>query len=208
MDITSRKVLCLNSGWQAIGVRTVKEIFVAMCGGEENNPPVKALDISYEKGENGEYDFNSQPSIIPVSWLEWLALPIREYDLVINSAKYKLRVPSVAVATNYSKIPKKRFRPNKSTLYNLQKGICGYTGEEISMNAGNLEHKIPKSLGGKETFENLMVVKKEINSARGNKNLDELGLRPLFKHREPAPIPASFVLNPNSHADWRWFLHK
>lgn len=207
MNIVDRKiVLNLNANWQAINIRTVQEAFVSMNGGNKDNPPVKALDISYPINENGEYDFDAQPTIIPVSWVEWLALPIREYDLVINTCKYKIRVPTVIVSVNYAKIPKKRFRPCAKVLHEMQKGICGYSGQKISLKEGSIEHKNPRSLGGKDTFENLMYVKKEINSLRGNKPLEEVGLKPLFYHKEPAPIPVNFTIKNHSSLDWRWFI--
>lgn len=207
MNIADRKiVLALNAGWRAIGLRTVAQAFVAMNGGDKDNPPVKALDISYAVKDNGEYDFDTLPSMRAVGWSEWCELPIREYDLVINTAHNKIRVPSIVVAVNYHKIPKKRIRPTKSVLWELQKGICGLTHKPISMKQANIEHKTPRSLGGKDTFENLMVVDKKINSIRGNKPYEELGLKPGFTHKQPAPIPAEFTIKNYASLDWRWFM--
>ncbi len=207
MNIVDRNiVLSLNRNWQAINVRTVAEAFIAMNGGNEDHPPVKALDISYAQNADGTYNFDEMPSITPVSWLEWMALPIREYDLVVNTSKYKIRVPTVIVSINYAKIPPKRFRPTKKVLYEIQKGICGYSGKKISFNAANIEHKTPRSHGGKDNWENLMVVDKDINSKRGNKPLEEVGLTPLFHHKEPKPMPASYAIKKLAHMDWRWFL--
>lgn len=207
MNIVDRKiVLSLNANWQAINIRTVAQAFVAMTGGDSDNPPVKALDISYPIDNDGNYDFNTMPSIVPCSWLEWIALPIREYDLVVNTSKYKIRVPTVVVSVNYNKIPKRRIRPTTRVLYEMQNGRCGYTNEKVTLKQVNIEHKVPRSLGGKDVFPNLMVVKKEINSKRGNRPLEELGLKPLFNHKEPAPIPAEFTIKNLASPDWKWFL--
>lgn len=206
MNIIDRKiVLSLNGMWQAIGTKTVAEAFTAMMGGTKDNPPVKALDISYPQDEDGNYDFEN-PSIRDVTWIEWVSLPIREFDLVVNTAKYKLRVPTVVVAVNFKKMPKKRFRPTKSVMYELQKGICGLTGKPITFKQSNIEHKIPRSRGGKDTFENLMVVDKEINSKRGNRPYEELGLVPRFNHKEPAPIPVQYSIKSLAHHDWKFFV--
>jgi 5-methylcytosine-specific restriction endonuclease McrA len=208
VNIVDRKIcLNLNANWQAIGIRTVQQAFISMNGGDSENPPVKALDITYPLKENGEYDFDTMPYMTPCSWLEWIALPIREYDLVLNTAKYKIRVPSIIISVNYHKVPKKRFKPNKTTLYNMQGGRDGYTNEPISFNSSNIEHINPRSQGGKDVFENLLIIKKTLNSKRGNRPLAELGLSPKFHHKEPAPIPVSFIFNKNAHLDWRWFLH-
>lgn len=209
MNLKDRKiVLNLNAGWQAIDIRTVAEAFVAMNGGTNDEPPVRALDITYKQNPDGSFCFDELPLFAPVTWVEWIDLPIRPYDLVINTPNKKIRVPTVLVAAKYNKIPTKRIRPNKKTLYELQNRRCGYTGDIISFNQGNIEHKTPKSLGGKDTFENLMIVKKEINSKRGNKPLELLNLKPLFAHREPQPIPVSFTINFNEHPDWKWFNFK
>jgi len=207
MSIVDKKmVLCLNANWQAIGVRTVGEAFVAMMGGNNENPPVKALDISYPRNNDDSYDY-SNPSITPVSWVEWMALPIREFDYVVNTARNKIRVPTVVVAVNYKQMPKKRFRPTKQVLLELQQYICGLTGKKITAGQANIEHKVPKSDGGKDTFENLMAVDKRANNARGNKPYAELGLKPLFNHKEPAPIPVSFAIKNIAHQDWKLFLN-
>lgn len=206
MNIIDRKiVLNLNSLWQPINVRSVADAFVSMNGGNADNPPVKALDISYPQDSDGNYDFEN-PSIIPVTWNEWLAMPIREFDLVVNTSRYKIRVPTVIVSVNYAKMPKKRFRPTKSLLFELQRGVCGLTHKKISMKQANIEHKTPRSLGGRDTFENLMVVDKDINSKRGNKPYSELGLTPLFNHKEPAPMPVQYSIKDLASPDWRFFL--
>jgi hypothetical protein len=45
--------------------------------------------------------------MIPVSWVEWITLPIRSWDLTINSPNVKIRVPTVIIATNFNKMPVK-----------------------------------------------------------------------------------------------------
>lgn len=206
MNIINQKILSLNANWQIIGIKTVKDTFVSMMGGNPENPPVKALDISYPIDKDGNYLFQETPSIIPVSWVEWMSLPIRDYDKVINTANLRIRIPTVTVSVNYNKMPKRNFNPSKEVLYNLQKGRCGLTNRQISLKQGNIEHKTPKSKGGKETFENLMFVDKKINSLRGNKDYEELGLKPLFHHKQPAPVPVSFSIKNIENIDWFWFV--
>jgi len=40
-------VLALNSAWQVIGHRTVRQAIVALTGGDRENPPALGLDIAY-----------------------------------------------------------------------------------------------------------------------------------------------------------------
>lgn len=206
MDVNKLSVLHLNRNWQALGVKSIKNAFVSITGGDKDNVPATPLNISYPILENGEFDFGGEAQIEPVSWVEWQSLPIREYDAVINTSKAKIRVPSVIVSNNFAKLPKRKRALTARTLFEIQKGICGYSGKKLPFSAGNKEHKIPKSEGGKDTWENLMWVSKEINSKRGNKPLSELGLTPLFNHSEPKLVPAPCMIKKIEHIDWLLFI--
>jgi hypothetical protein len=69
-------VLVLNRNWQAINVRTPQEAFCMMA-----TNVATALDI---EGEN---------PIRPVTWAEWITLPIRDSDNLVRTARGSIRVP-------------------------------------------------------------------------------------------------------------------
>lgn len=207
--LNSNNVLVLNSLWQIIGTLTPKKAIVAMCSENLNSdvPVAKSIDVQYEVNLDGTLNLEKMINLMPLSFIDWLNVPIREsIDNIVHTSKLQIRCPTVIV-TNYSKMPMKRFKPTKSVLYEMQKGICGYTGELISPKQGNIEHKTPKSFGGDNSFENLMFVNKEINFKRGNRNLQELGLIPLFYHKTPKLIPANYTIKKLIHPDWRWFMN-
>lgn len=200
--------LILNSLYQPIGTLSVKKTLVALnSSSEQNNIVARAIDVVYKKNEDGSLNLNELEYWQPLNFDEWLLLePRPEIDDIIHTPRLQVRCPYVVV-TNYSKMPMHRFKISKGLLYDLQKGVCGYTGEKIPMKRGNLEHVKARSHGGKDTFENLLFVKTEINSKRGNKDLKDLGLRPLFHHREPKPIPACYQIKSCLHPDWQWFIN-
>src|SRR5215218_10244099 len=84
-------VLVLNRNWQAINIRTPQDAFCQMA-----TNVATALEID---GEN---------SIRPVMWDEWITLPVREGDHAVRTARGPIRVPTVIVAVNYARVPKKR----------------------------------------------------------------------------------------------------
>jgi len=45
-----------------------------------------------------------------VTWDEWITLPIRPSDNAVQTVRGPIRVPTVIVAVNYAKVPKKRPR--------------------------------------------------------------------------------------------------
>jgi hypothetical protein len=208
MDYLNKSsVLVLNKGYQCIGTLSPKKALVAL-NSQSNDYTItaKAIDVVYKKNEDGSLNLNELDYYQALDFEEWLMVEPRVgIDNVVRTSKLTIRCPSVIV-TNYGKIPKKRFRPTKMYFYEKQDGRCGYSGKKIPFKRGNLEHKQAKSHGGKDTFENLMFVDAEINSKRGNKPLEELGLKPLFNHKEPLPMPVALTIKHLGHPDWFWFL--
>jgi len=84
-------VLVLNRNWQAINVRAPQEAFCMMA-----TNVATGLEI---EGED---------HIRPVTWEEWVTLPIREQDEAVHTVRGQIRVPTVIVSVNYAKVPKKR----------------------------------------------------------------------------------------------------
>lgn len=202
-------VLVLNSLYQAIGTVSPKKALVALHSmSNEEGYAAKSIDIVYAKDKDGKYDLENVLTFHAYTFEDWLMVDFRDgLDRQVHTSRLAIRCPTV-IMTSYSKMPMRRFRPTKNLLYEMQKGICGYSGKKMPMKAMSIEHKRPKSKGGRETFQNLMVVDKDINSRRGNKPLDEVGLKPLFQHNEPKPMPAAYAIKGGVHPDWNYFITK
>jgi hypothetical protein len=50
----------------------------------------------------------STATIRPVTWEEWICPPIRDQDEAVQTVRGPIRIPTVIVAVNYAKAPKKR----------------------------------------------------------------------------------------------------
>src|ERR1041385_3810260 len=105
-------VLLLNRNWQAINIRTPQDAFCQMA-----TNVATALEID---GEN---------HIHPVTWDEWMILPIREQDNAVQTVRGPSRVPAVIVALNYAKVPKKRPKLCAKTIRERDGNRCQYTGK-------------------------------------------------------------------------------
>lgn len=206
-DITDKPiVLSLNRVWQPIGHRTVRQALVALMGGSSGNPPALGLDIDYELQVDGTPNFDTPSLLRPVSWAEWLELPIRSFDLVVRSPGRTVRVPTVMVSTQYSRMPMHHPKPSRNAIFSRDGGVCQYTGERVGKRGGNLDHVVPKHRGGRDSFENLVWSKREINSFKANRLPHEAGLQLMRRPREPAPIPIAATIREPKHRDWRHFL--
>src|SRR2546423_5320885 len=96
-------VLVLNRNWQAINVRTPQEAFCMMA-----TNVATALEIAYNEAAESS---DAPPSTLdarnvrPVTWAEWITLPIREQDNAVHTVRGAIRVPTVIVAVNYARVP-------------------------------------------------------------------------------------------------------
>jgi 5-methylcytosine-specific restriction endonuclease McrA len=211
MNTVANKLICLNlnASWQPVGFKTVKDAIVDLCGSESNGKPVTmALDIEYELDDNGQPIFDEAKSMNPVSWDEWMMLPIRPWDLAINSPTRSIRVPTVIIATNFNKMPIKTFKgkPSKDGIWNRDQGICQYTGKKLSKDQSTIDHVIPRSKGGQDTWTNMVVCDKTLNSKKGNKLNSEMGLKLRKDPIEPNPMPVSALIREAKHHTWKHFL--
>jgi 5-methylcytosine-specific restriction endonuclease McrA len=166
------------------------------------------LDIEYELDDNGQPIFDEAKSMNPVSWEEWMLLPIRPWDLTINSPTRSIRVPTVIIATNFNKMPIKTFKgkPSKDGIWNRDQGICQYTGKKLTKDQSTIDHVIPRSKGGLDTWTNMVVCDKGLNSKKGNKLNSELGLKLKKEPIEPSPTPMSALIREAKHHTWKHFL--
>ena len=73
-------VLVLNRNWQAINVRTPQDAFCQMA-----TNVATALDI--ELGDNASPEGPSAEALRPVTWEEWLTLPIRPHDTAVQTVR-------------------------------------------------------------------------------------------------------------------------
>ena len=197
-DILNKNiVLVLNCNWQAINIRTPADAFCQMA-----TNTATALDIELGDGDRAE-------ALRPVSWDEWITLPVRDGDNAVRTAHSIIRVPTVVVAVNFAKVPKKRPKLCARTIRERDGNRCQYTGRLLAPDEGNLDHVLPRSRGGRDTWENLVWAAKEVNQRKADRLPHEAGLKLLNVPRAPKELPASALIR-NAHgvAEWKLFLNE
>jgi 5-methylcytosine-specific restriction endonuclease McrA len=135
-------VLVLNRNWQAINIRTPQEAFCQMA-----TNVATALEI--ELGDGGHAQ-----ALRPVTWDEWITLPIRDGDHAVRTVRGAIRVPTVIVAVHFARVPKKRPKLCARTIRERDDNRCQYTGALLRPDEGSLDHVVPRSRGGPDTWEN------------------------------------------------------
>jgi 5-methylcytosine-specific restriction endonuclease McrA len=195
-DILNKSiVLVLNRNWQAINIRTPADAFCQLA-----TNAATALDIELD---------DDAPALRPVTWDEWITLPVRDGDNAVRTTRGAIRVPTVIVAVNFAKVPKKRPKLSAKNIRARDDNRCQYTGALLRPDEGSLDHVVPRSRGGPDMWENLVWSSKQVNSRKGNRLPHEAGLKLINEPRAPKELPVTAHLrNAYGIAEWKLFLNK
>src|SRR5260370_20094724 len=134
--LTKATVLVLIRNWQPSNVRTPQE---ALC--------MMATNVATGLEIEGE------DHIRPVTWEEWITLPIRDQDEAVHTVRGQIRVPTVIVAVNYAKGPRKRPKLCAKAIREGGGNRWQYTGRVPRPAGGSLDHAVPRARAGKEALE-------------------------------------------------------
>jgi len=185
MSILNREVLVLNRNWMPVNVTTVKRAIVLMYLGSAR--AVRHTDFS-------TYDFES--------WLK-----VRTNGPVVRSASLVIPAPEVILLVRYSGRPPGFSAPSRSLIFARDNFSCQYCGRRFPPSQLTLDHVVPKALGGRDSWQNLVTACIWCNAKKGNRTPRAAGMRLIRKPRRPLPAPLSKLrLVKNPPESWKPFL--
>ncbi|MBD3380934.1 MAG: HNH endonuclease [candidate division Zixibacteria bacterium] len=115
----------------------------------------------------------------------------------VNSA---FRVPSVVRLGVYVKAPRKRILLSRKNIIKRDGHRCMYCGKtEGSM---TVDHVIPRRVGGKDTWENLVCACTKCNNMKGDRTPEQASMKLLKKPTKPNHI--TFIQRFIGISDKRW----
>ena len=63
---------------------------------------------------------------MPVPWVQWIELPVRAFDLSVNTPRRQIRVPTVIIATHYDRMPMAQPRLTRRAIFQRD-AVCANT---------------------------------------------------------------------------------
>ena len=104
-------------------------------------------------------------------------------------------------------VPKKRPKLCARSIRERDRNRCQYTGALLRPEEGSLDHVVPRSRGGRDTWENLVWASKGVNTKKADRLPREAGLKLISVPRAPKELPVTALIR-NAHgvAEWRLFL--
>jgi len=107
---------------------------------------------------------------------------IKNSNFEIRSESSTITIPKVAALNYYVKAPyARRVALNRENIFIRDKYICQYCGNQ----AESIDHIIPKSKGGEDSWENLIIACSPCNSRKGNRSLIETKMKLMKVPKKP-----------------------
>jgi 5-methylcytosine-specific restriction endonuclease McrA len=160
-------VLVLNRLYQPVHVTSVKRAFSLLYQGI-----AKAIDDQYKL-----YEFS-----------DWAELSAAEHDSVATINR-RIRIPRVLVLSAYEHLPKGRVRFSRLNIYARDGDTCQYCGHKLARGELNLDHVIPRSQGGKTSWENVVCSCVPCNLRKGGRTPDQAHMKLLKRPLRPRWTP-------------------
>ncbi len=175
--LLSTHVLVLNRGYVPIRTTTVRDAFVKLFTSV-------AEAISVEDGSYVGHTFHSWAEISDLRRQLDDVPPDAEW---IETPSLSLLVPRVIRLLGYERLPVHNVRLTRKNIYDRDNYTCQYTGKRLKSSQLNIDHVIPRSRGGKNTWENLVTCSVEANTKKGSRTPREAGMKLIRPPRCPAP---------------------
>ena len=179
-----KSVLVLNKFFQAVQITSVRRAFSLFCKGY-----VKAVDEGY-----ATYNLN-----------DWQKIPPN--GEVVRTPRLALKIPRVVQLIHYDKVPKFKIRLSRKNIFLRDRQSCQYCGRHFEEKELTLDHVVPVSKGGGNSWENLVTCCFKCNNRKGNRTPEQSGMRLLRQPKRPHWIPFSrFSKHRNTHPLWKTFI--
>ncbi len=180
-------VLVLNRSFLPIHVTSVRRAFTLLY-----QDIARVVNEEYRT-----FDFRS-----------WQELAVARDAESIGSVRGRIRVPRVIVLTAFDRIPKRHVRFSRLNIYARDDFTCQYCGHHPPRQELNLDHVVPRSLGGRSTWENVVCSCLECNRRKGGRTPKQAGLKLRRKPARPQWTPFVNLMLANArYKEWRPFLN-
>jgi len=182
------RVLVLNRSYLPIHITTVKRAVSLLC-----------LDIAV--GVDADYQ--------TYSWEDLLTKPPenekRLHFHILRSISMEVAVPKVLVLQDFDRRPPQSVRFSRLQVFLRDHHTCQYCAKNLPKQRLNIDHVVPRTQGGKTTWENVVTSCHSCNRKKGGRTPLQAGMRLLSTPHRPRISPQLLFLK-EQHPVWNSFL--
>jgi hypothetical protein len=158
--------------------------------------------VSFEEGAYSNYDFQS--------WCEVSEFK-RNFEPDghdwVSTVNFYIAVPRIIRLLFYDRLPRNEVKLNRRNIFARDKNSCQYCGKRHSTSELSLDHVIPRSMGGKSVWENMVCSCTQCNVKKGGRTPKQAGMTLVQKPVRPKCNPLVHVhLGHQRYRSWKQFL--
>lgn len=120
--------------------------------------------VAYEEGTYANYDFHS--------WCEVSQFK-REFEPEgydwVATLNFDVAVPKIIRLLFYDRLPRSDVKFNRRNIFARDENRCQYCGKKFPTKELSLDHVVPRSLGGKSLWENVVCACVQCNVRKGGR---------------------------------------
>ena len=190
MQILSQNVLVLNRLWQAVNVCSVRR---AMCLLFQGHAQV----VHEDEGNFSTLSFHN--------WRDYSSNGIPgDY---LHTPYYKILAPEVILLGVFDRLPFKEVKLTRHNIFERDKNICQYCGKKFDRKELNIDHVVPRDMGGSTSWANLVCSCKRCNSRKANNTPKMAGMALIRKPKKPKWHPyLGYNFEKKYNSLWRHFI--
>ncbi|NEX12557.1 HNH endonuclease [Prosthecochloris sp. ZM] len=125
-------------------------------------------------------------------------------DQVICTVKESYPLPSIVRLTFFVRVPYKKLMLSRKNIFRRDNFQCQYCGRKERLLT--IDHVLPRSKGGEESWENLITACSSCNTKKGNRTPEEAGMPPLNQPIRPSHIMLMRKFITTISEDWKPYL--
>lgn len=180
-------VLVLNRSYLPIHVTSVRRAFSLIYQGT-------ALAVN---GRYETFDFDA-----------WRRIEVNGDGDAVGTPSGSIRAPRVIVLQGYDRVPRRHVRYSRLNIFARDGFTCQYCGSRPHRSKLNLDHVVPRALGGRTTWENVVCSCIDCNRRKGGRTPAQARLRLKRRPVKPTWTPMlTHIGTKIRHDEWRPFLH-
>ena len=138
---------------------------------------------------------------------EWSQLAVARDAESVGTPSGRIRIPRVIALVAFDRLPKRHVRFSRINLMARDNFQCQYCGRRPHRAELNLDHVVPRSLGGRSTWENVVTSCVDCNRRKGGRTPRQAHLKLVRKPERPRWTPlANLLWSSVRYPEWRPFL--
>ena len=125
----------------------------------------------------------------------------------VSTVNFYIAVPRIIRLLFYDRLPRNEVKFNRRNLFARDKNRCQYCGKRQRTSELSLDHIIPKSMGGKSAWENIVCACAKCNVKKGGRTPRQAAMTLIQKPVKPKHNPLVHIhLGHQRYRSWKQFL--